>query len=85
MSDTACTTILTLAEAAHLLAGTEMSAEQAEVVLAHAIETGALHANIKRWATEQWDGKRVPGNLSRLETYIERSDLEAWMAARAAG
>lgn len=81
-SDTKCAASLNLAEAAKLLVTGEVSQMQAEALLAHAIEAGELHANIKRWATEQWDGHRVPGNFSRLETYIDRQDLNAWMLSR---
>ncbi|MFA7293140.1 MAG: hypothetical protein WC023_12950 [Rhodocyclaceae bacterium] len=71
---------LTLHDAARLLAAA--SAHEAEVELAHAIEHGTLHANVKRWATEQWEGKQLPGNINRLETWIEHSDLQAWLANR---
>ncbi len=53
-----------------------------EVSLAHAIEHGELAANVKRWATEQWEGRQLPGNINRLETFIERSALAAWQAQR---
>jgi len=69
-----------LQEAAQQLASATLSAHAAEVMLAEAIEHGELHADIKRWATEQWEGKQLPGNLNRLETFIERSALEAWLA-----
>ena len=52
-----------------------------EVALAHAIEHGELHANVKRWATEQWEGERLEGNIDRMRTFIERADLEAWLSA----
>lgn len=71
---------LTLHEAARLLAAP--SIHDAELELAHAIEDGRLHANVKRWATEQWESGLLPGNINRLETWIERSDFEAWKAAR---
>lgn len=71
---------LTLHDAANRLAAA--SIHDAEVELAHAIEHGKLHANVKRWATEQWEGKQLPGNINRLETWIERSDFEAWAANR---
>ncbi|MBN9424752.1 MAG: hypothetical protein BGO63_19000 [Candidatus Accumulibacter sp. 66-26] len=71
---------LTLHEAARLLAAP--SIHDAELELAHAIEDGRLHANVKRWATEQWESGLLPGNINRLETWIERSDFEAWVAAR---
>lgn len=53
-----------------------------EVALAHAIEHGELTANVKRWATEQWEGRQLPGNINRLETFIERANLAAWQAGR---
>lgn len=71
-------TTLTLQQAARLLAGEAMSQHDAEVMLADAIQHCALRANVKRWATEQWEGRQLPGNINRLETYIERADLEAW-------
>ena len=71
---------LTLHDAARLLAAA--SVHEAEVELAHAIEHGTLHANVKRWATEQWEGQHLPGNINRLETWIERRDFDAWVAGR---
>ena len=71
-----------LQEAAQLIASATLPAHAAEVMLAEAIEHGELHADIKRWATEQWEGKQLPGNLNRLETFIERGALEAWLAGR---
>lgn len=53
-----------------------------EVELAHAIEHGDLHANVKRWATEQWEGNQLPGNINRLETFIDPAELAAWQARR---
>lgn len=75
-------TRLSLLEAAQLLAKDASSVHEIEVDIADAIENGNLHANVKRWATEQWEGKHLPGNINRLETYIERSDLDAWQKAR---
>ncbi len=72
---------LTLQDAARLLQAP--SIHDAEVELAHAIEHGTLPANVKRWATEQWEGRQLPGNINRLETRIGRRDLEAWLATRA--
>ena len=46
------------------------------------IEHGELHANVKRWATEQWEGRQLPGNINRLETFIERAELDAWQRSR---
>lgn len=71
-------TTLTLHDAAKLLAGGGMSTHDAEVLLANAIQQCELHANVKRWATEQWDGPLLPGNINPRETHIERSDLDAW-------
>lgn len=76
-------TTLSLHDAAQLLASGLVSAHDAEVMLARAIEHGELHANVKRWATEQWEGKQLPGNINRLETFIERADLESWQKASA--
>uniref|UniRef100_Q477R6 Uncharacterized protein n=1 Tax=Dechloromonas aromatica (strain RCB) TaxID=159087 RepID=Q477R6_DECAR len=73
---------LNLQEAAQILAETPDSLHEAEVMLAHAIEHGELHANVKRWATEQWEGKQLPGNINRLETFVERSELDAWQQRR---
>ncbi len=69
---------ISLREAAKTLVTGLISEHDAEVMLANAIEHGELHANIKRWATEQWEGTQLPGNLNRLETLIETADLEAW-------
>lgn len=74
---------LTLREAAKLLAGEGSSPHDAEVVLANAIQHGELHANVKRWATEQWDGQMLPGNIDPRETSIERADLDAWRSRSA--
>lgn len=76
------TTALSLLEAARLLATDVAAVHDAEVVLAEAIQRGELHANIKRWATEQWEGRQLPGNINRLETYIERADFDAWRQGR---
>ncbi len=72
-------TSLTLQEAALRIATGLVSAHDAEVMLAHAIEHDELHANVKRWATEQWEGRQLPGNINRLETYISHADLERWL------
>ena len=66
-------------EAAQILTTGLVSEHDAEVMLARAIEHGELQANVKRWATEQWEGQQLPGNINRLETHIERADLVAWM------
>jgi hypothetical protein len=71
-------TTLTLQAAAQSLATSPDTVHDMEVCLAHAIEHGELHANVKRWATEQWEGKQLPGNINRLETYIEPTALAAW-------
>lgn len=78
------TTHLTLHDAARLLAPDAVhdAVHDAEVALAQAIEHGELPANVKRWATEQWEGRQLPGNINRLETWIARSDFEAWAATR---
>lgn len=75
-------TALNIHEAALLIATPGLSVHAAEILLAEAIEHGSLPANVKRWATEQWEGTRLPGNIVRLETFIERSDLEAWQKRR---
>ena len=77
-------TTLSLQEAARLMATAAISAHDAEIMLARAIERGELEADIKRWATEQWDGRQLPGNLNRLETFIQREALDAWRQRRAA-
>lgn len=73
---------LSLHDAAQAMAGTGLSAHDAARALAQAIEHGELHANVKRWASEQWEGHQLPGNINPQETFVERSDLEAWLAAR---
>lgn len=77
-------TTLSLHEAAQLLSATTRAVHDSEVAIAHAIEHGKLHANVKRWATEQWEGKQLPGNINRLETFIERIELDAWQKSIAA-
>lgn len=74
---------LSLHEAAQKLVSGLISEHDAEVILANAIEHGELHANIKRWSTEQWEGEKLPGNLCRRETFIERSALDEWQKAKA--
>jgi hypothetical protein len=73
---------LSLHQAAQLLSTNNESIHNLEVLLAHAIEHGELQANVKRWATEQWEGRQLPGNINRLETFIEPGKLEAWRATR---
>ena len=75
---------LSLHEAAQLMATAAISTHDAEIMLARAIERGELEADIKRWATEQWDGRQLPGNLNRLETFIQRDALDSWLERRAA-
>jgi len=76
---------MSLHEAAKTLVSGLISEHDAEVILSNAIEHGELHANIKRWATEQWEGKQLPGNLNRLETRIECSDLATWLSKQKQG
>ena len=73
------TTALTLLDAARGMASGLISEHDAEVMLARAIEHGELHANVKRWATEQWEGRPLPGNINRLEPFIERAELDDWL------
>lgn len=73
---------LNLHQAAQQLAGSDGDIHAQEVALAHAIEHGELHANVKRWATEQWEGRQLPGNINRLETFISTEALAAWRAQR---
>jgi hypothetical protein len=79
MSNQKSPTCLSLQEAANRMVTGLVSEHDAEVMLANAIEHGELRANVKRWATEQWEGKQLPGNINRLETYIERAELDAWL------
>jgi len=76
-------TRLSLLEAAQLLATDAAAVHDLEVSLAQAIEHGQLPASVKRWATEQWEGTQLPGNINRRETFIARADLDAWRKARA--
>lgn len=71
-------TAWTLQEAAKRLIIGLVSEHDAEVMLAQAIEHGELRANVKRWATEQWEGKQLPGNINRRETFIDPADFTAW-------
>ncbi len=73
---------LNLHQTAQQLAGPGGDIHATEVELAQAIEHGELHANVKRWATEQWEGRQLPGNINRLETFIARSELDAWLSRR---
>ena len=72
-------TTLSLQGAAQRIATGLVSAHDAEVMLAHAIEHNELHANVKRWATEQWEGRQLPGNINRLETFVELAELNNWL------
>lgn len=74
--------VMTLIEAAQAIASDFSSEHEAEVALAHAIEHGDLRANVKRWATEQWEGRQLPGNINRLETYIQPAELHVWLNAK---
>ena len=82
MKDCSNKVTLTLFEAAQVMASGLISEHDAEMMLARAIEHGELHANVKRWATEQWEGKQLPGNINRLETFIARADLDVWLKVR---
>ncbi len=73
---------LSLHDAAQMLAAGPDAQHEIEVALAQAIEHGELPANVKRWATEQWEGRQLPGNINRLETFIERAELDAWQRSR---
>lgn len=75
--------MLSLHAAALQLPMADASLHERELLLAHAIENGELRANVKRWATEQWEGQQLPGNINRLETFIDPSDLAAWLKAKA--
>jgi len=76
-------TALSLHDAARLIAPGLTSEHEAEVMLARAIEHNELAASVKRWATEQWEGKQLPGNINRLETFIERDELDRWLETTA--
>lgn len=69
---------ISLYQAAQQLAADPGGVHDLEVALAHAIEHGELPASVKRWATEQWEGRQLPGNINRLETWIAPADLAAW-------
>lgn len=73
---------LSLHEAALLLATETMPVRATEQLLAHAIDRGELPASILRWATEQWAGDQLQGNIDRMRTHIERRDLDAWLQTR---
>lgn len=78
MDDLKSKTMLSLHQAARSMAGGGRDVHDLEVMLARAVEHGELRASVKRWATEQWDGRQLPGNINRLETFIDPADLEAW-------
>lgn len=82
MNDVHSAENLTLVEAARLLASKSLSLHDAEVQIADDIQRGRLRANVMRWATEQWDGRKLPGNINRQETRIARADFDAWRKAR---
>lgn len=73
-------TRLSVHEAALLIAPDAGSVAATEVRIARAIEHGNLPADIFRWATEQWHGDGLPGNIDRQRTFVERCDLDAWRA-----
>lgn len=82
--ETTCTNFkprisFSLHEAAQLLVTGRVSVDDAEVMLARAIEYGDLPAKVKRWPPEQRESASLPGNINRLETTIERADLNAWL------
>ena len=70
---------LSVHEAAQLLAGGSLLVADAEKMLSHAIDREELPASIMRWASEQWDGEQLEGNIDRTRTLIERSDLDDWV------
>ncbi|APR03132.1 hypothetical protein [Thauera chlorobenzoica] len=76
---------LSLREAAQLLSDEGLGVHEAEILLASAIQRCELHADVMRWATEQWDGRHLPGNINGRQTRIERADFDAWRSSRAAG
>lgn len=73
---------LSVHDAARLLSSDAASLRGAEIELALAVDRGELPADILRWATEQWEGERLEGNIDRMRTFIERSDLDAWLAVQ---
>jgi len=75
-------TAFSLHDAARSISRGPEDIHDCEVALAHAIEHGELHANVKRWATEQWEGRQLPGNINRLETFVEQTELATWLATR---
>lgn len=74
---------LSVHEAAALIAADADAIRDAEVRIAHAIEHGTLPADILRWATEQWHGDALPGNIDRMRTFVSRTDLDAWLQTSA--
>ena len=71
---------LSVHDAARLLSSDAASLRAAEIQLALAVDRGELAANILRWATEQWEGQQLPGNLNRHTTRIRHADLAAWQS-----
>ena len=74
--------VLSVHDAARLLSSDAASLRAAEIQLALAIDRGELPANILRWATEQWEGERLEGNIDRMRTLIQRADLDTWLQCR---
>jgi hypothetical protein len=72
--------MLTLSEAACLLSGICTSRQDAEMMLALAIELGELRACVKQWDVEQWSAEKIPGYLSCRASFIARRDREGWLA-----
>ena len=70
---------LSVHEAALLLADGDPAVRDAERLLSHAIDRGELPASITRWATEQWAGDQLEGNIDRTRTLIRRDDLDIWL------
>jgi hypothetical protein len=75
-------TTLSLHEAAQLLSAAGGALDATEARLAQAVDQGELPASITRWASEQWDGARLEGNIDRIRTLITRADLDAWQAGQ---
>ena len=62
---------------AEMREGTQLGKEAKDL-----IDRGELVANILRWATEQWEGERLEGNIDRMRTLIQRADLDTWLQGR---
>jgi hypothetical protein len=76
---------LTIHEAALLMVSETLTLSDAEVLLSQAVDRKQLPASIMRWASEQWDGERLEGNIDRTRTLIERQDMNAWLARTGRG